>query len=137
MYDIIIRNGLIIDGTNRRKFSGDVGVKRGKIAKVGELKSDRAGLIIDAKEKIVAPGFIDLLNHSDGYWTMFNFPHLESLTQQGITTMIGGGSGTSLAPLASPETIQTIRRWTNVEEITLNWLTVSELLAEIERQKLR
>lgn len=136
MYDIIIRNGLIIDGTNRRKFSGDVGVKRGKIAKVGELKSDRAGLIIDAKEKIVAPGFIDLLNHSDGYWTMFNFPHLESLTQQGITTMIGGGSGTSLAPLASPETIQTIRRWTNVEEITLNWLTVSELLAEIERQKL-
>lgn len=136
MYDIIIRGGTIIDGTNRRKYPGDVGIKRGKIAKIGELKEACANTVIEAGGQIVAPGFIDLLNHSDGYWTMFNFPHLESLTQQGITTMIGGGSGTSLAPLASPETIQTIRRWTNVEEITLNWLTMAELLAEVERQKL-
>ncbi len=136
MYDIIIRQGTIIDGTNRRKYLGDVGIKNGRIAKIGELKNDRATSIIEAKEKLVVPGFIDILNHSDGYWTMFNFPRVESLTHQGITTMIGGGSGTSLAPLVSPQTIQTIRRWTNVEEITLNWLTVAELLDEIERQKL-
>lgn len=136
MYDIIIRQGTIIDGTNRRKYLGDVGIKRGRIVKIGELKGDSATQIIEAKDKLVVPGFIDLLNHSDGYWTLFNFPQLESLTRQGITTMIGGGSGTSLAPLASPQTIQTIRRWTNVEEITINWLTVAGLLEEIERQKL-
>lgn len=136
MYDIIIRQGTIIDGTNRRKYLGDVGIKNGRIAKIGELKGDNATQVIEAHEKMVVPGFIDLLNHSDGYWTLFNFPNLESLTQQGITTMIGGGSGTSLAPLASPQTIQAIRRWTNVEEITVNWLTVAGLLEEIERQKL-
>ncbi len=136
MFDIIIRQGTIIDGTNRRKYLGDVGIKSGRIAKIGELRGDSAPQIIEAKDKMVVPGFIDLLNHSDGYWTMFNFPQLESLTRQGITTMIGGGSGTSLAPLASPQTIQTIRRWTNVEEITVNWLTVAGLLEEVERQKL-
>ncbi len=136
MFDIIIRGGDVVDGTNRKKFRGDVGVKKGKITKVGDLSNDTAQTIVEAKGSVVAPGFIDIHDHSDGYWTLFNYPKLPSLVRQGVTTVIGGGSGTSLAPLATPETILAIRRWTNVEEITINWLTVAELLTEIEKLKL-
>ncbi|MFC1721794.1 amidohydrolase family protein [Patescibacteria group bacterium] len=133
MLDTIIRGGNIIDGTNRKKYLADVGIKKDRIVKVGNLGQATAQNVIEANGKLVTPGFIDIHNHSDGYWTLFNYPDLPSLIMQGVTTIIGGGSGTSLAPLATPETIQAIRRWTNVSEITVNWLTVGDLLEEIER----
>jgi N-acyl-D-amino-acid deacylase len=136
MIDIIIRGGKIIDGTNRPAYVADVAIDRGRIVKIGNLKGSTAKNIITATERIVAPGFIDIHNHSDGYWTLFNFPQLPSLVRQGVTTIIGGGSGTSLAPLATPDTIQTIRRWTNVNEITVNWLTVAEYLESVEKLRL-
>lgn len=136
MLDIIIRGGAVVDGTNRKKYLADVGIKRGRITKIGNLTNATAQTIIEAKDSVVAPGFIDIHNHSDGYWTLFNYQLLPSMVRQGVTTIMGGGSGTSLAPLATPETIMAIRRWTNVNDITVNWLTVSELLSEIEKLKL-
>ena len=99
MYDIIIRNGMIIDGTGVPMYGGDVGIKEGLIAHVGDLHNEHARLEIDAFQKYVAPGFIDVNNHSDTYWRIFLDPTLESLLYQGVTTVIGGNCGSSLAPL--------------------------------------
>lgn len=136
MYDLIIKNGTIIDGTGRPMFSGDVGIKNQEIEEVGDLRNERAEKIIDARGKFITPGFIDVNNHSDTYWRIFSDPDLESLIYQGITTIIGGNCGSSLAPLVDQNIINTIQKWTDIRTVNLNWLTVKEFLAEMEKRKL-
>ena len=136
MYDVLIRNGLIIDGSGESAYRADVGVKDSLIAQIGELHDARATVEIEAEGKIICPGFIDVNNHSDTYWRLFLSPHLESLIYQGITTIIGGNCGTSLAPLASPETIDAIQKWVDVKKINVSWLRIKEFLAFLETKKL-
>jgi N-acyl-D-amino-acid deacylase len=136
MYDIIIKNGTLIDGSGERSFVADIGIKEGKIASIDHLNHVPAKQVIDAMGCMVTPGFIDVNNHSDTYWQIFSQPHLESLVYQGITTIVGGNCGSSLAPLADASTLQSIQKWTDIRNINLNWLSVAELLTEIERHKL-
>ena len=89
MYDIIIKNGIIIDGTGKKMFLGDIGIKENKIKEIGNLQNDKAEKIIDARGKYVSPGFIDINNHSDTYWRIFLNPQLQSLIYQGITAIVG------------------------------------------------
>ena len=65
MYDIIIKGGRILDGTGNPWFYGDIGIKNGKISRIGKLCSDTAEKVIDARGCIVSPGFIDMHSHSD------------------------------------------------------------------------
>ncbi len=136
MYDIIIKNGTIIDGTGKSMFSGDVGIKEGKIKEIGDLHSEHADKIINATGQYVTPGFIDVNNHSDTYWRIFLDPELPSLIYQGITTIIGGNCGSSLAPLTSHDTIHSIQKWADIKQVNLNWLRMKEFLDEVERKKL-
>ena len=136
MYDVIIKNGTIIDGTGARMFRADVGVKENMIAAVGDLHNDAAKQIIDATDQYVAPGFVDVNNHSDTYWQIFSNPHLESLVYQGITTVVGGNCGSSLAPLVNASMLQSIQKWADIRKINLNWLTMKEFLLEMERHAL-
>lgn len=136
MYDIIIKNGTIIDGTGKPMFLGDVGIKEGEIRAVGNLQHEHADKIIDAKGKYVTPGFVDINNHSDVYWRIFANPELPSLIYQGITTIIGGNCGSSLAPLVNHDIIKSIQKWANIQNININWLRMSEFLREIERLRL-
>ncbi|HAI74148.1 MAG TPA: hypothetical protein DCS28_01140 [Candidatus Moranbacteria bacterium] len=136
MFDIIIKNASIIDGTGSPAFLGDVGIKEDEIKKIGELRDERAAVEIDAEGKIVCPGFVDVNNHSDTYWRIFLTPHLESLIYQGITTIVGGNCGTSLAPLATPATIDAIQKWTDIKSININWLKLKEFFAVLEEKKL-
>jgi N-acyl-D-amino-acid deacylase len=136
MYDILIKNGTLIDGTGRPMFRGDVGVRDGVILSVGDLAHERGEREIDATGKYVCPGFIDVNNHSDTYWQIFKNPYQESLLYQGVTTIIGGNSGSSLAPLTSPQTIRSIQKWTDVQKINFNWLSMAEYLTEISRKGL-
>lgn len=136
MYDIIIKNGTIIDGTGRPMFAGDVGIKEGKIKEIGDLKNEAGLNVIDARGLYVVPGFIDVNNHSDTYWRIFANPELPSLVYQGITTIIGGNCGSSLAPLVNKDIIQSIQKWADIKTINLNWLTMKEFLDEVERKKL-
>ncbi len=136
MLDIIIKNANIIDGTGSPAFRGDIGIKEDEIEKIGDLHDERAAVEIDAERKNVCPGFIDVNNHSDTYWRIFLNPHLESLIYQGITTIVGGNCGTSLAPLASPETIDAIQKWTNIKSVNINWLKLKEFFAVLEEKKL-
>jgi N-acyl-D-amino-acid deacylase len=136
MYDVIIKNGTIIDGTGERMFRADVGVKEGMITFVGDLHNDAAKRVIDATDQYVAPGFVDVNNHSDTYWQIFANPHLESLVYQGITTVVGGNCGSSLAPLINASMLQSIQKWADIRKINLNWLTMKEFLDEIDQHNL-
>lgn len=136
MYDIIIKNGTVVDGTGKPMVSADVGIKENVIEEVGELGSEGAHLVIDAKDLYVAPGFVDINNHSDSYWRIFLDPELESLIYQGVTTIIGGNCGSSLAPLVNKDIIQSIQKWADLKTVNLNWLTVGDFLQEVEKRKL-
>src|ERR1051326_3385069 len=95
-YDLIIRNGHIIDGTGSPWYSGDIGIRNGRIAAIGFLGAAQAKRTIDAHGMVVAPGFIDMLGQSE--ITILVNPHLPSKIFQGITTEITGEGG-SAAPL--------------------------------------
>ncbi len=135
MFDIIIKNGTIIDGTGKKMFSADVGIKEEKIKEIGDLKNEKADIVIDANGQHVCPGFIDVNNHSDTYWRIFLDPDLPSLIHQGITTIIGGNCGSSLAPLTGKDIIQTIQKWADIRQVNLNWLSMKEFLDELENRK--
>ena len=136
MYDIIIKNGTVVDGTGTPMFEADVAIENGKIKKIDDLNGETAENIIDAAGRYVAPGFIDVTNHSDTYWRIFLNPSLESLIYQGITTIVGGNCGSSLAPLASHDMIKSIRKWADISHVNLNWLKMKEFLTEVEKNKL-
>lgn len=136
MYDLLIKNGTVIDGSNTPMFRADVGVKEDTITDIGDLSGETAERVVDASGHYVTPGFIDVNNHSDTYWEMFRTPGAESLLLQGITTIIGGNSGASLAPLIRPSDIRAIRKWTDIESISFNWLSMREFLDEVERRPL-
>lgn len=127
---------MVIDGTGEEMFKGDVGIKDEEIVKIGELHNENGEVEIDATGKYVCPGFIDVNNHSDTYWQIFSNPDLESLIQQGITTIIGGNCGSSLAPLASAKNIETIQKWANLSKININWLSLNEFFDELDKKKI-
>jgi len=136
MFDIIIKNANIIDGTGKPAYRGDIGIKEDEIRKIGKLDDEHANVEIDAEGKMICPGFIDVNNHSDTYWRIFLGPHLESLIYQGITTIIGGNCGTSLAPLATPNTIDAIQKWVDIKKINISWLKVKEFLTVLEEKRI-
>lgn len=134
MYDLIIKKGTVIDGTGDSMFRADIAVRDDRIVAIGEVIG-AAERVIDATGCYVTPGFIDVNNHSDVYWQLLSHPELESMVRQGVTTIIGGNSGSSLAPLLRPESIRSIQKWTDVGKINFNWLSMKEFLGEIERRK--
>src|ERR1035437_9327377 len=95
-YDVVIRNGHVIDGTGSPWYAADIGIRAGKIAAIGRLAAAPAKRTIDARGMVVAPGFIDMLGQSE--MTILVNPHLPSKIFQGITTEITG-EGSSIAPL--------------------------------------
>ena len=96
MYDIIIKNARIADGSGNPLYHADVAVKDGKIARIG-VNLGEAETVIDGKGKILSPGFIDVHSHHDLELEK-NFLCSNSL-EQGITTIIGGMCGESMAPI--------------------------------------
>jgi N-acyl-D-amino-acid deacylase len=96
-FDLLIRNGRILDGTGNPSFVNDVGLRDGKIAAIGALGAASAARVIDANGLAVAPGFIDIHNHSDD--TVLEDGDAQSMVRQGVTSMIFGEGG-SAAPSA-------------------------------------
>jgi N-acyl-D-amino-acid deacylase len=95
-YDLLIRNATVIDGTRAPRFAAGIAVMNGRIATIGPLKKDRAGVEIDAHGRIVAPGFIDAHTHDDRL--MLSAPDMTPKVSQGVTTVVAGNCGISLAP---------------------------------------
>lgn len=97
MYDLIIKNGRIIDGTRGPWFRNDIGVKDGKIIAIQHLESGQGDSVIDATSKYVMPGFIDIHTHSD--FVIFSHPDMITKLKQGVTSMLMGACGISAAPV--------------------------------------
>jgi len=133
MYDIIIRKGTVIDGTGEKMTSCDVAIKDGKIVGLGDYKKDTAKNEINADGKYVVPGFVDINNDSDHYLSLFEQPQAENLIRQGITTILCGTCGASLAPLLRGSLI-TIRKWVGSEKYNVNWRTFKEFLDILEKK---
>ncbi|MCX7640791.1 MAG: D-aminoacylase [Pyrinomonadaceae bacterium] len=96
-YDLLIVNGRIVDGTGNPWFRASIAVKNGRIAKIGKIEPDSAKQVIDAKDKIVAPGFIDVHTHVEN---IFNLPDAENFVRMGVTSLITGNCGSSTINVA-------------------------------------
>jgi N-acyl-D-amino-acid deacylase len=129
-FDLVITNGHIIDGTGSPWYSGDIGVRDGKVAAIGNLTTAPRKRTIDAAGKVVAPGFIDMLGQSE--LSILVEPRLPSKIYQGITTEITGEGG-SIAPL-NDAIIQTDRPGYEHYHITADWRTFRQYFARLEKQ---
>ena len=129
-YDLVIRNGHVIDGTGSPWYAADVAVRGGRIAAIGNLASARATRIIDAHGQVVAPGFIDMLGQSE--LTLLVDPRAPSKIFQGITTEITG-EGESVAPL-NDAVIRENQSTYDHYRIKPDWHTLTEYFARLEKQ---
>ncbi|MEK6245115.1 MAG: D-aminoacylase [Pseudomonadota bacterium] len=100
-FDLIVRNATVVDGTRSPRYRADVGVRGDRIASIGSLGKSRAEVEIDAAGKIVSPGFIDAHTHDDRL--MLSAPEMAPKVSQGVTTVVAGNCGVSLAPLVLGE----------------------------------
>ncbi|MBZ5611799.1 MAG: D-aminoacylase [Acidobacteriia bacterium] len=129
-YDLVIRNGHIVDGTGSPWYSGDIAIQGGRIAAIGRIAPSAGRRNIDARGLTVAPGFIDMLGQSE--LTMLVNPHLPSKIFQGITTEITG-EGNSAAPL-NDAIVRADRAGYEHFHIHADWTTFRQYFARLEKQ---
>jgi len=129
-YDLLIRNGRIVDGTGRAGYVADVAVKGDRIVKIGHLSKATATRTIDAQGLVVAPGFIDMLGQSETY--LLIDPRAMSKVMMGVTTEITG-EGESIAPINErqiKEQEDFLRRF----NLTIDWRTLDEYFKRLDKQ---
>jgi dihydroorotase/N-acyl-D-amino-acid deacylase len=129
-FDVVIINGHIIDGTGSPWYSGQVGIRAGRIASIGNLEAAPRKQTIDAKGMVVAPGFIDMLGQSE--MTMLVDPRLPSKIFQGITTEVTG-EGNSAGPMNAAMLAADRASYEHLK-IAPDWTTLGGYFARIERQ---
>lgn len=138
-YDLIIRNGTIVDGTGAPRFTGDVAVKNGLIAAVGTVRGDAAEEI-DATGRVVAPGWVDVHTHYDGQATWD--AEMAPSSWHGVTTVVMGNCGVGFAPAAPDrhdwliglmEGVEDIPGTALAEGMTWDWETFPEYLDALEK----
>lgn len=138
MYDIIIKNGQIVDGTGEKSYFADIAITEGKIVKISENIEAESNKIIDAQNLVVSPGFIDMHSHSDFSIVFDN--RVQSVITQGITTSVVGMCGASLAPITD-EKYDEFKRDVEIgsppgAEYNLTWRTFAEYLNTMEKEKI-
>jgi N-acyl-D-aspartate/D-glutamate deacylase len=137
MYDLIIRNAKVVDGTGNPWFRGDVAVAGASIAAVGVV-TEEAARVIEADGLFICPGFIDV--HAHGDFTPFDKTVVDYKLRQGITTEVNGNCGFSAAPL-DPSTVGLVRQYVEgfiapEQGVPWNWRTLGEYLDSIARARL-
>jgi N-acyl-D-aspartate/D-glutamate deacylase len=137
MFDTIIRNGTVIDGTGKARFKADVGIEGDRLTLVGPANDAKAKQEIDATGKIVCPGFVDPHSHADmSVWSKDHATFLEPLIRQGITTFVGGNCGMALAPIV-PENADAVAMYVTAFspvnfETDVKWNTVGDYFDVVE-----
>ena len=122
-FDTIIKNGTVVDGTRVPRYRADIGIKNGKIAKIGRLNSSDAKKVVDANGLIVAPGFIDLHTHYDAqlHWD----PYCTIGSWHGVTSVTIGNCGFGFAPLRPQDADRAMLALSRTEAIPLEPMRVS------------
>jgi len=131
-FDLILEHGHIVDGTGSPWYSGDVGIRNGRIAAIGNLSQATAARRIDVAGRVVAPGFIDMLGQSE--LTILVEPRLPSKIYQGITTEVTGEGG-SAAPLSDAIVAEDRLGYEHMG-ITADWRSLDDYFRRLERQKM-
>jgi dihydroorotase/N-acyl-D-amino-acid deacylase len=129
-FDLILANGHIVDGTGSPWYAGDVGIRNGRVAAIGNLAGAAARRRIDVAGKVVAPGFIDMLGQSEA--TILVEPRLPSKIYQGITTEITGEGG-SIAPLTDAIVAEDKVGYDHLG-IKVDWRSLGEYFQRLEKQ---
>ena len=114
-YDLVIRNGVVIDGSGLARYRADVGVRHGRIASIGRIR-ESAREVIDADGRVVAPGFVDGHTHMDAQ--VFWDPLGTCSCWHGVTTVVMGNCGFSLAPCARDDRHLVMRNLERAEDIS-------------------
>jgi N-acyl-D-amino-acid deacylase len=139
-YDVVIRNGIVVDGTGMAPYRADVGIAQGRIAALGRI-SARGGAEIDAEGHVVTPGFIDGHTHLDAqiFWDQLG----ANSCWHGVTTAVMGHCGFTLAPAASDARHLVVRNLERAEDISgvamaagidWSWTTFAQYLDAVDRQ---
>ncbi len=121
------------DETSGSSKTSDIFVADDRISAIGNFPNKKAATIVDCQGAYASPGFIDVNAESDHYFTLFDHPSQDDFLKQGVTTIIGGMSGSSLAPLLYGS-LESIKKWANNETVNVNWHTMAELLSAIDRR---
>lgn len=132
-YDILLKRGMIVDGLDTTAFIGDIGIKDGRIAKIGNISSSMVERVIDVKGKFISPGFIDFHSHSD--LSLLANPKAESKIRQGVTTEVCGNCGFSAAPCYNASHQRMIEKAKEFE-IECNWNSLNSYLTILEQSGL-
>jgi len=131
VFDILIRKAMVIDGAGNPWFKADIGVKDGKIERIGKIEKETADYIIDASGLVASPGFIDMHSHAD--LAILGFPKAENLIMQGVTTAVTGNCGISLAPLDS-KTMSLLKKDVPAEfKMDWGWRSFSDFFQEVKK----
>ena len=129
-FDVIIRNGHILDGSGNPWYAADIGIKGDRIAAIGTLDGARATKVIDATDRIVSPGYIDMLGQSE-YPLLIDNRSISKLAQ-GITSEITG-EGASIAP-HNQKTLAPLKPFLDHYKLTVDWTTLDEYFKRLEKQ---
>jgi len=135
MHDLILHGGTVIDGTGGNRYAADVGLSGDRITSIGDLSAAEAARRVDVSGRIVAPGFIDVHNHSDGW--LLKRPHFLPKTSQGFTTEVLMLDGISYAPVRPDTARQWLFYLRGLNSLRLEeyrgWESIGEFLAEFDR----
>jgi len=129
-YDLIIKNGRVVDGSGRHGFKADVAIKGNRIARIGNLRGAKAKREIDARGQIVAPGFIDMLGQSETF--VLIDPRAMSKVMMGVTTEITG-EGESIAPV-NDRILKEQEDFNRRFNLTVDWRTLDEYFKRLGKQ---
>jgi N-acyl-D-amino-acid deacylase len=139
-YDLLLKGGTIIDGERTPRFTGDIAIAEGRIAQIGSVSESDAARVFDAKDLIVAPGFIDLHTHFDSQ--IFWDPYCTMSGWHGVTSVVIGNCGFGFAPVAPKdrersmltlERNEAVRATTMAAGMPWDWVTFPEYLDSVER----
>jgi len=140
-FDLVVKNGMIVDGTLAPRFRDDIGIKDGRIAKIGRIAPHEAAKVIEADGLVVAPGFIDLHTHYDAQ--IFWDPYLTISGWHGITSVVLGNCGFGFAPVKPQDVERSMLTMVRTEAIPLaamkaamnfTWETYPQFMDALERQ---
>lgn len=129
-FDLVVRGGMILDGTGGPPFTADLGLVSDRIVAIGRIAPEQARRVIDATRLHVAPGFIDIHTHSDG--DILLYPSADSRVRQGVTTEVTGNCGGSAAPLGGVDADAQRKDWLD-EGVEATWTGVASYCDLLDR----
>jgi N-acyl-D-amino-acid deacylase len=129
IYDLVIKNGTLVDGIQNETYKADIGIIGEHIKKIGNLQNAKGKTFIDAMNRVVSPGFIDIHTHTDV--EILANPKAESKIRQGVTTELGGNCGSSPFPMKHPMPDYE-KRLAEEANFTIDWTDLKGFHAAIE-----